>query len=399
MTAAGKSSTMDHATARPKPEKTTRILFLVCSVTDHDEKFVRSLSAGGYETRIFSFHKRRVDAQLASLPHISVEAIPLRVLPSLQRFLPFHFLPRLKACIREFRPDIIHAGNTWNESFLGALSGFHPLLVMPYGSDVLMDTQRNFWFRFANTRVFQSADWVTCDAEHVKRKLISDFRYPSDRITVIPWGIDVEAIAGEKARSRDRVRAELGWQNNFVIIMTRNHEPVYGVDVFLKAMESVARENRTVRALMIGGGTLTDRFRDFVRERGLEENIRFTGKIPYASLLRHLQAADLYVSSSHSDGTSVSLLEAMASGLSALLTDVPSNLEWVQSGVNGEIVARGDHAALAQRLLALAADPERNAAYGAKNLAIVRERGDWKKNFAAMEGIYHRLMKGGRNVG
>ena len=376
-----------------------RILFLVCSVTDHDEKFIRSLSSGGYETRIFSFHRRRVDERLASLPHISVTAIPLRVLPRVQRFLPLHLLPRLKACIREFRPDIIHAGNTWNESFLGALSGFHPLLVMPYGSDVLIDTQRNFWFRFANTRVFKAADRVTCDAEHVKRKLIRDFQYPSDRITIIPWGIDVEAVAAEKARSRERMRSELGWQNNFVVIMTRNHEPVYGVDVFLKAMETVVRDNRTVRVLLIGGGELTDQFRSFVRERGLGESIRFTGKMPYASLLQHLQAADLYVSSSHSDGTSVSLLEAMASGLSAVLTDVPSNLEWIQSGVNGEIVPRGDHAALAQQVLALAADPARNAAYGAKNLAIVRERGDWKKNFAALEGVYHTLMKGGRRVG
>ena len=376
-----------------------RILFLVCSVTAHDEKFVRSLSAGGYETRIFSFHQRRVDERLASLPHISVESVPLRVLPRLQRFLPLHLLPRLKACIREFRPDIIHAGNTWNESFLGALSGFHPLLVMPYGSDVLIDTQRNFWFRFANTRVFRAADWVTVDAEHVRRKVMHDFQYPSERITIIPWGIDVEAIAGERGRSRERVRSALGWQNNFVVIMTRNHEPVYGIDVFLKAMESVVRDNPVVRVLLIGGGALTDQFRGFVRERGLEESIRFTGKMPYASLLQHLQAADLYVSSSHSDGTSVSLLEAMASGLSAVLTDVPSNLEWIQSGVNGEIVPRGDHASLARRVLALAADPARNTAYGAKNLAIVRERGDWKKNFAAIEGIYHTLMKGGRRVG
>lgn len=62
---------------------------------------------------------------------------------------------------------------------------------------------------------------------------------------------------------------------------------------------------------------------------------------------------------------SVSLQEAMASGLSAVLTDVPSNLEGVQSGVNGE------------------SDP----------------RGDWKRNFAAIDGIYHTLMKGGRRVG
>jgi glycosyltransferase involved in cell wall biosynthesis len=376
-----------------------RILFLVCSVTAHDEKFVRSLSASGHETRIFSFHQLRIAPHLAALPNISVDAVPLRIAPRLQRFLPLHLLPRLKKCIREFRPDLIHSGNTWNESFLGALSGFHPLLVMPYGSDVLIDTQRNAWFRFANRTVFKAADWVTVDAEHVKRKLIKDFQYPAERMTVIPWGIDVEAIAGQKGTSRDRVRTELGWQENFVIIMTRNHEPVYGIDIFLKAVEEVVRNNPRVRVLMIGGGALSGQFKTYVHDHHLDAFVRFTGKIPYADLLRNLQAADLYVSSSYSDGTSVSLLEAMASGLSAVLTDVPSNLEWVQSGVNGEIVPRGDSAALAQKMLALSADPAKNASYGAKSLEIVRARADWKLNFQAMESIYQNLTKGGRQAG
>ena len=81
----------------------------------------------------------------------------------------------------------------------------------------------------------------------------------------------------------------------------------------------------------------------------------------------------------------------MAAGLSALLTDVPSNLEWIVTGENGQIVPRGDDAALAEAVLALAADPDRNARYGRRNLEIVRARGTGRGISATIEDIYQRL--------
>ena len=208
---------------RVDPELSYAILFLVVQVTDHDEKFVRNLSAAGHETCIFSFHARQVDPRLAIARRTSPwNADPAaRACRRLQRFLPIHLLPRLRACIRRFQPDVIHAGNTWNESFLGALSGFHPLLVMPYGSDVLLDTQRNPWFAFANRNVFRAADWVTCDAEHVKKKahrgfLVSrgeDHRHPlgdrrgvhraADRVAAPRYRACEARMAGQVHRDHD----------------------------------------------------------------------------------------------------------------------------------------------------------------------------------------------------
>ena len=110
-----------------------KILFVTPCVGSHEAKFVRGLSENGYQTKIFSFHYHEVHSEIASLPNVSVDYFHLRVGGRVQRFMPLHFLPRLKSIIREFRPDVLHAGNTWNDSFLSALTGFHPLLVMPYG--------------------------------------------------------------------------------------------------------------------------------------------------------------------------------------------------------------------------------------------------------------------------
>jgi glycosyltransferase involved in cell wall biosynthesis len=371
-----------------------KILFVSPCVGAHEDKFIRSLSYAGYRTHIFSFHGSPIDPAYGALPHVTVEYHRLRLVPRGQRFLPFHFFPRLKAAIRRFRPDLIHSGNTWNDSMLSALTGFHPLLVMPFGSDVLLDSQRSILFKTFNRIAFRGADWVTCDAETVKAKIVRDLRYPGEKITVIPWGIDVEGIARRRVAVRERIRAGLGWQDNFIVIMTRNHEPVYGVDVFLRAMEEVLQENPNVRVLVLGGGSLLQRHKEYVRARGLDRMFHWTGKVPHADLLDLLQGADLYASASWSDGASVSLMEAFASSLPVVVTDVPSIMEWVRPGENGESAPRGDHRRFAENVLALSKSASVARDYGRRSLQIVREKGDWGKNFAGIEQIYRHLADG-----
>ncbi len=371
-----------------------RILFLVSCVTAHDEKFVRSMSAAGHAVCVFSFHWRPLPAGLAGLPGVSIERVDLRVMPRLQRLWPVHLLPRLRRVIREFRPDVMHGGNTWNESYLAALSGFHPLLVMPYGSDVLLDAERSFIFRHANRVVFRHADWVSCDAQHVKKKLVDYYGFPAERISIAPKGIDVEAVAGLREKHRTASRAALGWDDAFILALTRNHEPVYDIPTFLRAFERLVRADGRYRAVLAGSGSLTGELKAWVHAHDLDRYVSWQGKMPYTDLLRVLQAADLYVSTSLSDGTSVSLLEAMASALPVAVTDVPSNLEWITPGTNGAVVRRGDDAALAEAIAGIAADPAAARSYGERNLALARSRGDWQGNFRDLENVYRSLITG-----
>ncbi len=373
-----------------------RILFISpCNgIGAHEEKFLAALSEKGYSTRVFAYHYTRMPDRLTTLPGVTVEFVPLRIFGKVQRAVSVHILPRLKKTIREFRPDVIHAGNSWNDSFLAALSGFHPLLVMPYGSDVLLDPERYRMLDWFNRIAFRSADWVTVDAERVKETIIRRYAYDPAKITVIPWGVDVDSIACLRSPWRDTLRKELGWESQFVIMMNRHHEAVYGIDLFLDAMTRVCAENADVRVLFIGGGSLTPAFLETIKSNGLSSKFYTPGKIPRDLLYKYLHAADLYVSSSHSDGTSVSLLEAMAARLGVVVTDVPSILEWVKPGVNGDVVPRGDAQALAAAILQASRQPVQVREWGERNAVLVREGADWQGNFRAFEGLYHKLASG-----
>ncbi len=64
---------------------------------------------------------------------------------------------------------------------------------------------------------------------------------------------------------------------------------------------------------------------------GLEGRVQFAGNVPEDEMVTHFQASDVYISASHSDGSSVSLLQAMACGLPVIVSDIPGNREWVSA--------------------------------------------------------------------
>lgn len=99
-----------------------------------------------------------------------------------------------------------------------------------------------------------------------------------------------------------------------------------------------------------------------------------------------------YISSSFSGGTSVSLLEALSSGLPVVVTDVPSNLEWVQDGYNGNIAPIGDHLKLSVAIIDLLSKSEKMMEMGKINLKIAEEKVCINKNLNRLLDTYEKLL-------
>ena len=372
-----------------------RICYVSSTLSNHDKRFLEKFVEKRYEVHVVSF----TNVRMGDMDGITFHSFPIefgeesltltggvKLVPDMIRAATF-----LRKVLKEIKPDVLHAGFVQKDGFPSALTGYHPFLLMPWGSDILVHPKKSFLIKMLTKFTLRRADMITCDAEFVKREIIRISGYPEDKIVVFPWGIDLNKFhPGEEGSD---IRKRLAWEDKKILIMTRPFKPVYGIEYFLNSLTKVVKDVPSVRILLCGDGPLKDKFVEFVRKHSLDDYVFFAGLIPNEELPKYYNAADVYVSTSLSDGTSLSLLEAMACGLPTVVTDVPANLEWIVDGENGFVVPRRDSKILAEKLVQLLQDETRQKAFRNKNIKIAKERADWDKNFEKLVGVYETLLR------
>jgi glycosyltransferase involved in cell wall biosynthesis len=368
------------------------ILYFTNGGSVHDYRFLSKLVEKKYHVSYVYLLSHGRDIGVQGLDHYYLpydNAIKKGLLTKL--LYRWRVYRSFRSLLFKLKPDILHAGWVPVNGFMAALSGYHPFLLMPMGSDILLEPRRGTWRRWVTNYALRHSDMITCDAETIKQEIVRLSNFPTDRIVTFPWGIDLQ-LFGPSQEDRTRIRHELGWENNPIIIMTRNMYPVYRVEDFVQAFSQVIQAMPEARALIIGEGIMRPQIESQVRNLGIEQYVRFLGTVPNAELPAYLNAADVYVSTSDSDGTSTSLLEAFACGLPVVVTDVPANLEWVQDGVNGGVAPRRNVASTANSIVKTLNDTKGRRNMGQRNLKLARERANWDHNFEKLEEIYEALI-------
>ena len=289
----------------------------------------------------------------------------------------------LKRVLREIKPDLIHAGPIQTCAFLAVLSGFRPILTMSWGFDLMQDAERDGWWRLVTRYTLRRSSFFTSDAQVTCAKAIAYGMDPS-RTVIFPWGIDLKQFKPKRATVRR--------QRSTVLFCDRSWEPRYGVDVLARAFVKVARQREDVSLLLLGGGSQGQTIRQILMSGGVYDRVQFGGQISQTDLPRWIHMAELYISPSHVDGSSVSLMEALACGLPALVSDIPANKEWVSEGVNGWLFPDGNADALAEKILAAIAQKRKFTQFGRAARELAEEKANWNKNFKTLLKAYERAV-------
>jgi glycosyltransferase involved in cell wall biosynthesis len=193
-------------------------------------------------------------------------------------------------------------------------------------------------------------------------------------------------------------REMLGWREKIVVVCTRMHEKRYRIDTFLRAASLVLKENQNVRFLVCGIGSQTHRLKAIAKDLDIGRAVYFVGFLPRRQLVAVVEDCDIYVSTSETDGSSASLLEAMTAGLPCLVTGIPGNREWIEDARDGLLFKVGDHKALASMILRLSADGDLRASLGESAARSVRRRIRWQADSNALLGKLVALNKAQRLV-
>ncbi len=362
-----------------------KILYVSSNGGIHDYRFLKKLVAD-HEVLFLHYAANEIIDEIDAIEHLQIisKKPAFRSMPLISE--RGHFQKALK----EFKPDIIHSGYIWQVGILAANSGFHPHLSMPWGSDVLLDPDKSYTIKKLVKRVMKSCDHVQCDAEFVKQKIINDYSLPEEKITVFPWGIDLKQF---KKTDRSAARKDLNLsEDKFILIFNRHFEHVYGVDNLLEAYRVFSEGKNDVMMLMLSEGSGKVEALKFITDHYLDEKIQVIGKVPNKDLPAFLNASDVFISPSLSDGTSLSLLEAMACGLGLIVTDVPAIKEWVAED-NGIMVKIGNIKELIGAMEKYYYRRDLINEHGSNSIKISLERANWDKNYLKLNEIYDHMLK------
>ncbi|MCX7877176.1 MAG: glycosyltransferase [Ignavibacteria bacterium] len=362
-----------------------KVLYVSSKGSIHDYRFLKKLSEK-YDVLFLHYAADEIIPEIKGIKNIRI----ISKKPIFKSFPLASEIFHFKKVLKEFRPDVIHTGYAWQVGVLAALVNVHPHLSMPWGSDILTEPDRSFFKKWLVKKVMRQCDHIQCDAEYVKAKIMEDYNIVADRITVFPWGIDLNIFRRlDKNKCREKLNID---KNKFVLIFNRHLEPVYGVDVLLEAYKIFASEKQDVQLLMLSDGSLKSKVMKFISDNRLENKLSLIGRVPNSELPVFLNAADVYISPSSSDGSSLSLLEAMACGLGIIVTAVPAIKEWINSG-NGLVTSLKDPADLSDAMERYYKNRELVNIHGTKNIEIATHRADWDKNFQMLCEIYSSINK------
>jgi glycosyltransferase involved in cell wall biosynthesis len=362
-----------------------KILYVSSNGGIHDYRFLKKLAAD-HEVLFLHYAAFEIIDEIDTIEHLQIisKKPAFRSMPLISE--RGHF----KKVLKDFKPDIIHSGYVWQVGILAANSGFHPHLSMPWGSDVLLDPDKSFTIKKLVSKVMRSCDHIQCDAEFVKQKIKNDYSLSEEKITVFPWGIDLEQFKKtDKSKARKYLNLE---ENKFIFLFTRHFAVVYGVDNLLEAFRIFSEDKNDVMMLMLSEGPRKVEALKYISDHGLDEKIQVIGKVPNKELPAFLNASDVFVSPSISDGTSLSLLEAMACGLGLIVTDVPAIKEWVTDD-NGLMVKIDNVKELIEAMEKYYSSRSLINEHGSINIKISQERANWDKNYLKLNGIYDDLLK------
>ena len=264
---------------------------------------------------------------------------------------------RMAADIRSRQISVLHA-HQYTPFFYAAIAA---RFVFPRPRVIFTEHGRHYpdvvsaKRRWINRTIFDRlADDVNAVCEFSARSLAEKDGFRPDRIHVIPNGIDAPKYAPSADRAELRRRLGLDPARKYVACVARFH-PVKDHRTLIDAFAIVAPGHPDTDLLLVGDGALRADLEQRCRDLGVSSQVRFLGvRHDVADLLR---AADVFALTSVSEAASITLLEAMGSGLPVVVTCVGGNPEIVRDGIDGFLVPRGDAAAIASALGRLVDDP------------------------------------------
>jgi glycosyltransferase involved in cell wall biosynthesis len=195
------------------------------------------------------------------------------------------------------------------------------------------------------------------------------------RIGWMPNPVETDQFSPCTPVERDGIRQELGLgRNTPLVVFVGRLDPQKELHWLIGAFAEVVREIPDAILALVGDGSLREQLKRQVADLGLEQNIIFTGRLNSAGVLKWLRAGDVFTMVSAIEGLPCSLIEAMSTGLPAVLSNIPAHTQLIDHEINGLITELGNKESIARGLIRALGDPDARKRMGAASRRRIEEQ-------------------------
>ena len=278
---------------------------------------------------------------------------------------------KLKQIIKLENPDIVHVHSANRVAFMVATvmkKAKSKMVVTTWGSDVLIVPKKNVFAKKMVQFILNTASYITADSKEMIKGISELTR--NKNCDYILLGIDPIDIVPK--------------QN--IVYSNRLHKPLYNIEQIIKDFEVFAQKNRDWELIIGATGPLTNELKRQAETSISKDKIKFVGWLDQKTNRTYYQQAKIYISIPKSDGTAVSLLEAMSAGCIPVVSNLEVSAEWIIDGENG-IIKMNHEKDVLSRALSLDLDSVQK-----KNKEVIESRGTKSIASGAFMDIYNTLL-------
>ena len=347
----------------------------------HTIKWVNFFVRAGHTVTVISNTQAKIEG--AHVHYVELRSAQHRKSP-LSRYLNLIADARvIRSEIFKSKPDIVHIHYLlahW--SYYLALRSIHPLLISIWGSDVVHDGRSTTWSeRWIRKQLLQRADVLMATTQFLADKART---YTDRTFDIIPFGVDTQIFYPEQKNDQD-----------ITVGFFKSLKPKYGIKYLIKAFAIVVKTIPKAKVRIAGSGTEEEisNLKQLIKKDGLDQNISYLGFLSNGEVAHEMRKCDIIAMPSiyESEVFGVTAIEASATGLPVVASDIGGIPEAIQHNKTGILVPPKNAKKLSEALLNLINNPALRDTMGAAGVQFVKNNFLWERNAERVHDLYQKF--------
>ena len=370
-----------------------KICYIAHAGFTHTERWVKYFADKGHEIHWISSgtfegdNIRNVELYLLKRVHPQIRIISF-LIDALSHIV------QTRKLVRKIKPDILHAHYIFVNGLLAALSGFHPLILTAWGSDILVDPHKSPIHRYTVRFALKRADSVTTTSRYLDEYIRREFNVSPNKIKRISWGLDPNVFQKGYLNEVRILTKNLDINDDsFTVISPREMSEHYGIEFIVKSIPYVIEKYPNSCFIFLRGFAMStsyeNKLRTMAENLGVKEYTRFVSRrLEPEEMAIYYNMCKVLISIPRTDQFGLCIAEGATCGVIPIVGNLEVYREYLTDGENAFFVDRENPKDIAEKVIHCIEHPELKERFYGINRKTVEEKLDWNKNAPRMEELY-----------